>query len=213
MKHRNYFWDLETSGLPESELLVPEFVASKVLKDPLKIAADIADKKQAWLEGCALRATTGRIIAFSSAWDDSEPEFYSTPDERTMLDVLYHDLCEVIGLGGRAFAWNSGGFDLPFFAQRCAIHGIPAFKTFTTNYRGRWSWNEGFVDPMQVWCGPGQRSDGASLKAVAFALGVGTKSGSGKDFAALLRNDPVAAKAYSIQDTQLLRSVVAKMGI
>ncbi len=213
MKRERYFWDLESSALPEDKLLIPEFEPAKNLRDPEKIKADIADKRAAWLESCALRATTGRIIAFSSAWDDDEPTFSCSPDERTMLDILVHDLTQVISLGAKAYAWNSGGFDAVFLAQRCAVHGIHAFKSFMVNYRGRWSWNEAFIDPMQVWCGPYQRSDGASLKNVAYALGVGLKTGNGKDFAKLLQDDPVAAKAYAISDCNLLRGVVRKMGI
>lgn len=209
------FFDVESAPLELEKLLpiMPEFEPPANLRDPEKIKTALEAKRQSWLDDCALKATTGRIIAASSCRDNNEPEFYCSPDERTMLDILFAELCQTISQGGRIYAWNLFGFDLPFLAQRCAIHGIPAFKTFTTSYRGRWSWNECFVDAMQVWCGPGQRSDGASLKAVAFALGVGSKSGSGKDFAALLRDDPVAAKNYSIQDTQLLRSIVSAMQI
>lgn len=210
---RKYYWDIETSGLPEETLLVPEFEPAKNLRDPEKIKTDIADKRTAWLGSCALRATTGKVIAFSSAWDDDEPEFHCTPDERTMLDILDHDLREVISLGGTALAWNGQNFDVPFAVQRMCSHGIPAFKNLTVNYRGRWSWNEAFVDPMQIWTGPYQRSDGASLKAVAYALGLGLKTGNGKDFAELLKNDPIAAKEYAMNDVRLLRGVVEKMGL
>lgn len=192
---------------------MPEFEAAANLKDVEKIAASIAAKRQSWLDDCALRATTGRIIAASVCRDDGEPEFLCSPDERTMLDILITDLSETISLGGRIYAWNMFGFDLPFLMQRCAVAGIKAFATFTTCYRGRWSWNEAFVDPMQVWVGPGQRHDGASLKAVSAALGCGVKSGSGKDFARLLADDPVAAKEYSLADCRLLRSIVERMGI
>lgn len=209
------YWDLETASLPLDQLLpiMPEFSPAKNLKDPDKIKADLEEKKQGWLDGCALKATTGRIIAFSMALNDDEPQFHCTPDERTMLDVLDYQLREVIGQGGTCFAWNGHGFDLPFFCQRCAAHNIPAFKTFLQPFRGRYSWNEAFVDPMQVWAGPYQRTDGCSLKAVAFTLGVGLKSGSGKDFAKLLQDDPVAAREYSLADVSLLRSVVLRMGL
>lgn len=208
-------FDLETGPLPEEQLLpiMPEFEASRVLKDPDKIKADLEAKKAAWLDSAALKATTGRVIAFSICHDDQEPEFHCTPDEKTMLEILAHELKMTIGLGGKAYAYNAFGYDLPFMCARCAAHEIPAFKNFTVNYRGRWSWNEAFIDPMQVWVGPGQRHDGASLKAVAYALGVGLKTGDGKDFAKLLRDDPIAAKQYSLNDVLLLRGVVAKLGI
>jgi DNA polymerase elongation subunit (family B) len=214
MSHYTFF-DLESSPLPVDQLepLIPEFVPDQRLKDPDKIAASIAEKREAWLSRCALSATTGRIISASIARNNDAPEFICAPDERTMIDVLIHDLSETIALGGTAFGWNSSGFDLPFLAQRAAAHGIPAFKMFTTSYRGRYSWNEAFVDVMQVWCGPYNRPDGMSLKNVALALGVGVKSGSGADFADLLKNDPVKAREYALNDVALLRNITAKMGL
>ena len=210
-----FCFDLETSPLPLEQLLpiMPELKPNGTLKDPDKIKVDLELKRHAWLGDCALKATTGRIIAVGARKDDQEPEFDCTPDERTMLDVLYFNIQDTIANHGQVYAWNLFGFDLPFFCQRCAVHGIPAFQNLTSNFHGRWAWREAFVDPMQVWCGPYQRSDGASLKAVGFALGLGVKSGNGKDFAALLKSDPVAAKNYCLEDVRLLSGIVAKMGI
>lgn len=212
---RQLFLDCETSAVDESQLLpiMPDFKPSGVLKDPEKIKADVAAKRQSWLDDAALKPTTGRVIAISAAVDDNPPEFHCSPDEKTMLDIAYHEIMETIGLGGRIYGWNLFGFDAPFLAARLCIHGVPAFKSFTVNYRGRWSWVENFTDPMQIWTGPYQRSDGASLKAVAYALGLGLKTGSGADFAALLKSDPIAAKEYSIRDVDLLRGIVTKIGI
>lgn len=213
MKRERYYWDLETSALPEDQLLIPDFEPAKNLRDPEKIKADVADKRAAWLEICALRATTGKIIAFSCAWDDDEPQFHTSENERQLLDLLCQDLKDAITHGCKAYAFNGSGFDLPFTMQRLAIHGIPMFKYFMANYRGRWSLHEWFIDPMQIWAGPYNRSDGASLKNVAYALGLGLKEGSGKDFSTLLKSDPEAAKRYSILDVELLRGVVKKMAI
>lgn len=212
---RKFYWDIETAPLPLEQLVpvMPEFEAGANLKDPDKIKTAIEAKRQAWIDDAALRATTGRIIAFASAIDDGEPEFHVAPDERVLLDILHDELATAIGCGANCYAWNGHGFDLPFFVQRCAIHGKSAFITFTSMFRGRRSWNESLIDPMQVWVGPGNRSDGANLKAVAWSLGCGAKSGSGKDFAKLLETDPAAAKEYSLNDVRLLRNVVLKMGI
>lgn len=209
------FFDIETSALPLEQLapIMPKFEAGSNLKDPEKIKAAIESKNQDWLDSAALRATTGEIVAISFCIDDKEPVFMSHTGEAVFLENLQFHFRNAISGGGTVYAWNIFGFDLPFFCQRCAIHGIPAFRQFTTNYRGRWSWHECFVDPMQVWCGPYQRSDGASLKAVGYALGLGLKTGNGKDFAELLKSDPEAAKAYALLDVKLLRGIVEKMGI
>ena len=47
------FWDLETTGLPEADIakLMPEFEAPGNIKDPVKIAAAIADNRASqWSE-------------------------------------------------------------------------------------------------------------------------------------------------------------------
>jgi len=207
--------DLETSAMPLEQLqpIMPEFEPAGNLKDPDKIKASIADKQAAWLDGAALKPTTGRVIAFSMAWGNDEPQFFANNDEKAMLQALDYEIMSLIGQGGNCYGWNIMGFDLPFLCGRCAVHEIPAFKGYTSNFRGRWSWNECFVDPMQIWAGPYNRSDGASLKNVSFALGLGLKDGNGKGFAALLKSDPEAAKRYAIMDCNLLRGVVQKMGI
>lgn len=214
---KQLFLDCESSSLDESQLLpiMPDFEPDKRLKDADKIIADLLAKRQSWLDGAALKPTTGKVIAFSLCNDDQEPMFYGPADgnEKTLLDILDISLRDAIGQGGRVYGWNLFGFDLPFFCARAAVHGIPAFKNFTTCYRGRWSWWENFVDPMQIWAGPGQRHDGASLKNVAYALGLGLKEGNGKDFSELLKGDPEAARKYAILDCELLRGVVRKMGL
>lgn len=212
---KKLFFDVESAPLSIDQLtpIMPEFEAGANLVNPDKIKAAIEAKRESWLTDAALKPTTGRVIAISTALDDAPAEFHCSPDERTMLDILYRDLSDAVGFGARIVGWNLFGFDLPFFCARCAAHGIHAYKNFTVNYRGRWSWNEAFVDPMQIWTGPYQRSDGASLKAVAYALGLGLKTGNGKDFSELLKSDPIAAKSYSIMDINLLRGVVEKMGL
>lgn len=213
---RKLYLDCESSALPLEQLppIMPEFEPAANLRDPEKIKASIADKQTAWLDGAALKPTTGKVIAASMCKDDQKPIFVgSFTDEAGVLGVIYQAIQDTIGQGGQVYGFNIFGFDLPFLAGRCAVHGIPAFKNFTVNYRGRWSWVENFIDPMQIWCGPGQRHDGASLKNVAFALGLGLKEGNGKDFAALLQSDPEAARRYAVNDVELLRGVVNKMGL
>jgi len=206
------FLDIESAALPESQLLIPEFEPPGNLKDPEKIKAALADKRSAWLEGCALKATTGRIIAASLAHGDDEPEFICSPDELTMVQILIQAIDDCLNVNGRLLAWNGCCFDYPCIAQRAAAHNLPVFHKWFTNFRGRYSWNESFIDPMQIFAGPYNRPDGCSLSAVAHALGVGEKSGNGKDFAKLLRDDPVAAKAYALNDVVLLRKIVSRMG-
>lgn len=210
-----HYWDLETEGLPEEQVikLMPEFEAPGNIKDEAKIALAIGAKKSEWLDRLALKAITGRIVAVTTAWDDKPPEMSAQADEKTLIQIILTELNQVISLNASSYAWNGHGFDLPFLCQRAAVHNIQAFQQLTTRFKGRFSWNENLVDPKLVWANYSPDHTGTSLKSVSLALGVGEKSGDGKDFAGLLKTDPVKAKEYALNDVELLRKIVLRMGI
>lgn len=208
------YYDLETEGLPESEIskLIPEFEAGANLKDPVKIAAQIAEKKAEWLDKCALRAITGKIVAVTYCHDSDEP-FMQIGDERELIESMLAILKNCISLNDQAYAWNGSGFDLPFLCQRAAVHGIPAFKDLMQQRGSRFSWHDCLIDPKLIWSNYSPDHTGTSLKSVALALGVGEKTGNGKDFAELLKTNPADAEKYAKLDVDLLRKVVGRMGV
>jgi hypothetical protein len=208
------FWDCETEPLPIEQLekLMPEFSAGANLKDPTKIAAAIADKKQDWLDGAALKAITGRIVAVTMAIDNEAPTM-KTGEEKILISTAIEDFINRISLGGNIYAWNGHGFDLPFLCQRAAVHNIPAFRRLMVMRGGRFYWNDSFIDPKLVWSNYSPDHTGTSLKSVALALGVGEKIGSGKDFAKLLRENPDEARCYAVADIILMRDIVKRMGL
>lgn len=212
---KKFYWDIETEGLPinQIEKLMPEFEAGGNVKDPAKIAAQIAEKKAAWLETTALRAITGKIVAVTSAIDTQDPEM-QVGDEENLIKTCLSNLKSCFGLEMNAYAWNGSGFDLLFLCQRAAVYNIPAFAELTRQSSGgRFYWNERLVDPKMVWANYSPDHTGTSLKSVSLALGVGEKTGDGKDFAALLKTDPKKAEEYAINDVNLLRAIVGRMGI
>ena len=211
---KKLYWDIETEPLPVEQLekLMPEFSAGANLKDPAKIAAAIADKKQDWLDGAALKAITGRIVAITMAVNDNEPSM-ATGDESGLIVHCLEVLMASIGGGDNIYAWNGHGFDLPFLCQRSSVYSIPAFRRLMTMRGGRFYWNDSFVDPKLVWANYSPDHTGTSLKSVALALGVGEKIGSGKDFASLLKNNPDEAKRYALADITLMRDIIGRMGI
>ena len=81
------------------------------------------------------------------------------------------------------------------------------------NFRGRFNWNESFIDPKLVWSNYSPDHTGTSLKSVGLALGVGEKTGNGKDFAKLLKENRPEAEQYALMDIELLRGIVQRMGI
>lgn len=208
------YFDIETEGLPfeQIEKIMPEFSAGGNIKDPIKIAASIAEKKAEWLDKTALKAITGKIVAVTIAVGTMPPEMV-IGDENELIGRIVGELKSCIGMNGEAYAWNGSGFDLPFICQRAAIFGIPAFKDLTNNVRGRFYWHESLIDPKMVWSNYSPDHSGTSLKTVASVLEVGEKLGRGKDFASLLMSNPSEAEKYALNDVNLLRSIVQRMGI
>ena len=190
-----FYFDIETEALPESDILklMPDFAAGGNVKDPAKIAAQIAEKKADWLDKAALKAITAKIVAVTTAMGDDEPVM-ATGDEQTLIAGIVGMIKGVIDQNGQAYAWNGSGFDLPFICQRAAVHDIQAFRDLTVNVRGKFYWHESLIDPKLVWSNYSPDHTGTSLKSVALALGVGEKTGSGKDFAAMLKTNPDEAK-------------------
>lgn len=213
---KKFYWDLESSPLDDEQLnkMMPELAAASNVKDPAKIAAQIEEKKKDWLDKAALKAITGKIVAVAMAKDDAEPILIaSLTDEKGLIDVILRELNNVISTNASAYAWNGSGFDLTFLCQRAAVHGIPAFKDLTQQRGARFSWNENLIDPKLVWSNYSPDHTGTSLKSVALALGVGEKSGSGKDFAELLKTNPDEAAIYAKNDVNLLRKIANRMGL
>ena len=208
------YFDIETEGLPVDQIskLMPEFTPPQNIKDPVKIAAAIEDKKRSWLDTTALKAITGKIVAVTIAADENTPKMFSG-NEEFLVKSIVNVLKEIISKNDQAYAWNGHGFDLPFICQRAAVYSIPAFKDLTVNVRGRFYWRESLIDPKLVWSNYSPDHAGTSLKSVALALGLGEKSGRGKYFAELLKTNPDEAEKYAVMDVELLRGIVNRMGI
>lgn len=209
---KKLYWDIETSSIEDTKLLeklIPEFEAPGNIKDPLKITAALAEKRADWLDKNALRGITGQIIALTLAEDNLEPEFV-TGDEKKLIERIFSELADP---AVDAYAWYGSGFDLPFVCQRAAVHNIQAYPILTVKAKGRYYFRENLIDPKLVWANYNPDHRDTSLAKVALALGVGEKSGNGKDFAALLKTDRDKAIEYAKNDVILLRGIVQRMGI
>jgi 3'-5' exonuclease len=206
---KNYWViDCETSGLPEAvqREIAPDFEAGKNLRDPDKIAAAIAEKKQAWLDGAALDATRCQILAIGLAGADlTDPKLLHAGTEHGMLTHLrelatvYHDLTLV--------GHNILGFDIPLLCRRMWKHGIspPARWIDCSTWRATWAY-----DTMVAWsCG--NRDQRISLDVLAWHLGCGRKNGSGADFAKLYQTDREKALEYLRNDLMLTEQVYLTM--
>ena len=209
------YFDIETGGrdLEDVQRFMPTEWPTGNAKDPAKIAAAIEEKKAEWLDRTALSAVTGQILAASVAIDDDEPIFIHNVGEQLMLGELCDYLNEAIMKDFNIYHFNGEGFDLPFICQRAAVLGLPGFTKYTSTYKGKRYWQEQFIDVLRMWNMSNMIVAGTNLGNLARLLGVGEKSGSGADFAALLKTDFEKAKAYALNDVAILRGVVKKMGI
>jgi hypothetical protein len=201
---RATFFDFETGALEPDQLaeVQPEFKAARNLRDPIKIAADIEAKREAWYADAALSATTGRILATGrlSAGDLK----ISTGDERDLLEEFWADWRE----GGRFIGFNCCRFDLPFAIRRSFVHAL----TVPPDVRAGRYWSAAVIDLREAWqCGDWQAE--GSLDSIARAFGLGGKSGNGADFANLLKTNPAEALEYLGNDLYLTRSIAERMNL
>lgn len=198
--------DIETRGLAESiqHEIEPEFEAGKNLKDPEKIAAAIAEKRQAWLDSAALDAVRGEVLAIGVIIDD-EPEIIHGMSEADMLLLFRGRAAEcsdriIVG-------HNLLGFDLPFLCRRMWRHSIDPPKQWLdcSPYRAKWAY-----DTMLAWsCG--NREQRISLDLLAWHFGLGRKNGTGAQFAKLYETDPESALAYLRNDLELIEKIYLRM--
>lgn len=200
---KKLYFDIETGPLPEAELIgmMPEFDAPSNLKDPDKIAAAIAKKRADYIADAALDPLTGCVLAIGVNGDVVEG------DEAEMLKAFWWLLSED-GRFPQIIGFNITGFDLPFLFKRSWRHGI---KPPSWLRKGRY-WDSDVVDLREVWC-MGDRTAKGSLEAVAMHLGLGCKLGSGKDFAALWKDDKQAAIKYLKRDVELTKLIAERMGL
>lgn len=199
-------FDIETTGYDPARQLFqyePKFNADARLKDADKIAADISAKQDEWLSKAALDAGRAKVLVIGTLCDGVE-EVMEGEEEAIIpwfWEVFSKSRCNWIG-------HNISGFDIPFLCRRSFILGI---KIPPGVIEGRYL-NRRFVDTMTTWsCG--EYGNKISLDNLARALGVGKKSGSGKDFAELYKSDKPAAMKYLSNDLQLTHKCALKMGL
>lgn len=211
----NLYLDIETGPAPNASDYAPHFEAPGNYKDPIKIAAYIEEAKEKWTERAALFPESGRVLMVGMAEDDAEP-YTVWGDEKKIITETLDKIRQFLSKGARIYGYNIHGFDLPFLIKRAWILGLTVNKSMFNYWRGKWSWNDNIYDLMLWWkMGEYRKADDApssSMAAVLKALGLPGKEGNGKDFAALLRDDPEAAQKYLIRDVNATREIAQKVG-
>lgn len=201
--------DIETSGLPEEKLLeiMPEFEPASNLKDPDKIAASIAAKRKDWLASAALDAHRAEVLAVGLKLESGEITAIHGIAEKEILASVIKAVVHSNWAWDEIVGHNLLAFDIPFLCRRMWKHGIkpPGNWINCSPYKADWAF-----DTMLAWsCG--NREQRISLDMLAWHLGVGRKSGTGKDFAATYKTDPKAALDYLTNDLLLTEKCYLKM--
>lgn len=199
-------FDCETAGLPEDQLIIPKFEAPGNYKDAVKIAESVREQKSKWLERTALSPLSGRILAIGIMEYGEFTCLDGDGDEKSILlqfeeEIRFRPNHQFVG-------FNILGFDLPFLQKRAWLHGVkPVIRHDFDSYR-----QDQWVDLMWLWANK-NRNEFTSLDTVAKFLGVGQKTGDGKDFAKLWESDRAKTLEYLRNDLQLCADVAVRMGV
>lgn len=205
------YFDIETGPADDTHLqrMEPEFEAPGNLKDPTKIAAAIAEKKQAWRDGAALDALTGQVLAFGVLGASNESHIVNG-DELSIVSAGLAELRHHLMRNHYIAGWNIKGFDLPFLRKRAWVLGLPFPNIMGSRYRGRWYWNPNCLDMLEEWqSGSGERK-GQSLGQVSKLLGGPEKLGKGADYYKLT---PQQRVDYLQRDLEITAFVGKRMGL
>lgn len=204
--------DIETCPVSREEALAfaPEFTAPSNYKDPKKIEDAITEAREAWLDGNALRSTTGKVCAIGMMDEQGGQKIYCRgPEfETETISSLWSHL--FTAEDSRVFITFFGNrFDWKFLIQRSWALGLD-LPRWVIDDRGYLS--SRFIDLAKIWsCGDPKET--ISLDRLSRYLKSGSKEMSGKHFYELFLENPQAAEVYLSHDLNLTHQNALKMGV
>jgi len=215
--------DIETIAQTESVIRakLPPFDPGKVklgvLKDPEKIRAKLAEAEAEHgndeVANGALYPEHGEtaIVGFLGS-DYPEPLQYTHAlSEADNLRETFAYMTHAFDGGRIITGWNIKGFDLPFLVKRAWLLGVRVPSRIFNPFKPRYPWSESLVDLMEIWSAGIYGDKYASLDGALRALGLPTKTGSGKDFGALWASDKAAALKYNADDLEREMQVAKRL--
>lgn len=194
--------------------------SSAVAKYEQTVTSERAKAWQEYLDGAALDATTGRVLAIGMIRTKESPPkpriaHVAGMSESELLGLFWAKIKEAATAAESICGHNIFGFDLPFLIQRSYILGVDVPGCIRRNSR---CFADSFVCTRELWqCG--DRQCKSSLDHVAQAMGVGKKPEgiTGADFARLFWSDVAGerekALLYLANDLQMTLAVAERMGI
>lgn len=199
-----YAVDIET--IPDLAMIdfLPEVSASKTLKDPVKIAADIEEKQKKQRENMGLDSIFAKIICIGIY--SPEKSFALMGEEKDIIQ----DFWDIVGQHSQIVTFNGKNFDIDVILKRGIRYGIGNFavdRLLRDKYKsGR------LVDIMSDFCVPGEYRSLNTLSKIF--LGKEKKEIDFKLFPELLETEEGRKKIadYCLYDAQLTYELAEKFG-
>lgn len=214
-------FDIETGPLDfeEIERIAPEFEPENVktgnISDLGKIAEKVEGARVAHFssiqKGAALHAEYSSVLALGWTSDKTQEILHASDHTEPQMLSLFWDAAMKAYRDGYILAGhNIKNFDLPYMVRRSFKHGICVPEVLLPE-RSRF-WPKFFFDTLEEWSmGDNQRRIG--LNKLAKHLGLEGKSGTGKGFGKLFKEDQDAALAYLEQDLSVTLKVAEKLAL
>lgn len=204
------FLDIETGPQLTAVLehLAPEFEAPANLKDPAKIAAAVARKREDWLADAALSPLTGKVLAVGFLFTDKSAPVILEGDEPDILSATFETIRNcAMGARYHLAGFNIHLFDLPFLTRRAWVHDLKPPPLLAGRYFPAW-----IIDLREVWTFFDRHGAG-SLDAIGKALGFGGQHGTGAQFARLYGHAETKAEAIAhlVRDLELTAQIAGRI--
>lgn len=191
--------DIETGEDEEGvESYKPEFKEPKT-----KTARSAAEKEQEWKENAALNALTAEVITISyynSITDLFNIETTNNFTEKEMLENFWSTFqyCEIHNI--KLVGFNIKKFDFPMLVRRSWKHRIKPLWNGNDKWSYKW-----ILDLMELYQQGNYYDKSASISFdnLCQFLGIGMKTGSGKDYAKLLSNPKTHKEALSYVTSEI----------
>ncbi|MCX7009899.1 MAG: hypothetical protein NTY53_22100 [Kiritimatiellaeota bacterium] len=209
----NIYLDIETLPLPvaEREFLRPSEADVKTgnLKDPAKIAAKIAEAREAWElgEDAALDSLQARIALVGFAVEDGPVQQVALEDEAELLRQLWREISPKAYASEIQIIGHNIRFDAGMLAHRSWLKGV-VMPSYLINdlygYSPRY-----WQDTMLRWQLGNRQADYRKLQHLCAAFGIAAKQGpvTGENFAEWWSDDREACLAYNKQDVEAVRAL------
>jgi DNA polymerase elongation subunit (family B) len=200
--------DIETVQPPKEEwarLAGVAVIYPENLLETGEAAQQEREYEKAAFDGTFSRIVCIGLLIFSDSMEPKRAVSWYGPNEKELLRLFWAKLAEV---RPSLFITHNGlAFDLPFIKKRSIIHQVkPTLDISLSKFR-----TEPVYDTMAVWSNWDSRG-WIKLDVLARALGVETKSGSGKQVAEMwAKGQGKAIAEYCLQDAYVTYACYCRM--